>query len=222
MDFSNSFGEGDPLETYYLELLARRRGIVMPQQGMSCNRVNVAAHLAKAPPQPAESLSQGTKAPAIPTAAGLGHASTPTAHRPTKGTLHKILPNVWLTDSIEVAFRALDPYLPERTVMTSGYRSDADQARIINDYFAKHHGPEELVDAESRRQWLIHHEHMVIARVGSSPHRTGLAFDLSGSPINDIEAAVQRCAKDHGKDLFPLKNTIIERKQNCLHVNLTK
>jgi len=37
-----------------------------------------------------------------------------------------------------------------------------------------------------------------------------------------VDAAVERCAKDHGKDLFPLKNTIVEREQNCLHVNLTR
>jgi hypothetical protein len=136
------------------------------------------------------------------------------------GLLHKIWPSVKLTPSIEVAFRALDRYLPTGAVMTSGLRTDADQARIINEYFEKHHGPGEITDVEERRQWL-HSDGLIIAKVGSSPHRTGLAFDLSGAPIEKLKDAVDHSAADH-RELFPLKNTIVERKQNCLHVNLLK
>jgi hypothetical protein len=42
---------------------------------------------------------------------------------------------------------------------------------------------------------------------------------LSGGSLDQIKAAVTKCAKDHGAR-FPLLNTITERKQNCLHVNL--
>jgi hypothetical protein len=134
----------------------------------------------------------------------------------------KALPKVWssvtLTASIENAFTVLTAYLPAGVIMTSGYRSDADQARIINDYFADKKGPATIVDVEARRQWLKN-QGMIIARVGSSPHRTGLAFDISGGNLDQMDAAVRKCAEEQ-PTTFPLQGTIIERKQNCLHINL--
>ncbi|WP_257461467.1 LysM peptidoglycan-binding domain-containing protein [Archangium lipolyticum] len=127
--------------------------------------------------------------------------------------------DVILTEPIESAFLVLLPYLPKVTVMTSGYRSDDDQARLIQKYYGRHKGNPLEKDVEKQRQWLVKKKGLKIARVGSSPHRTGLAFDLSGGSIDDINAAVQKCAREQGSK-FPLLNTIIERKQNCLHVNL--
>jgi hypothetical protein len=132
-------------------------------------------------------------------------------------------PRIWskvvLTQPIESAFLLLVPYLPKATVMTSGYRSDADQTRIINEYYNEHKGNPLVTDVEKRRQWLVNVQGLKIAKVGSSPHRTGLAFDLSGGSLDEIKAAVAECVKAHGPK-FPLLNTITERKQNCLHVNL--
>jgi peptidoglycan hydrolase-like protein with peptidoglycan-binding domain len=142
--------------------------------------------------------------------------------RPTRGYTRKhprIWPKVVLTAPIESAFLVLLDYLPRETVMTSGYRSDADQERIINEYYAKHNGNPMVKDVEQRRQWLITRKGLKIARVGSSPHRTGLAFDLSGGDISTLDEAVKRCAREQGQK-FPLLGTIIERNQNCLHVNL--
>lgn len=127
---------------------------------------------------------------------------------------------VVLTHPIESAFLVLVDYLPKSVVMTSGYRSDADQARVINDYYAKNKGNPLVTDVEKRRLWLKD-QGLTIAKVGRSPHRTGLAFDLSGADVDTINAAVHKCAKEQGAR-FPLLNTIPERskKQNCLHVNL--
>ncbi len=200
-------------EVYYEELLAFRRAIGTAEAWAYRHVVGInggpsTQHL-NHPPE----LSAHHETPKI--------AQKPSiARQPTQGLLHKIWPKVKLTPSIEVGFRALDKYLPANVVMTSGLRSDADQERIINEYYASHGGPEEVTDVEQRRQWL-QSDGLIIAKVGSSPHRTGLAFDLSGAPIEKIKEAVDRAAADH-LELFPLKNTIVERKQNCLHVNLLK
>ena len=98
-------------------------------------------------------------------------------------------PTIVLTAPIESAFTVLYPTLPSTTVMTSGYRSDTDQARIINNFYAQYNGPATITDVEQRRQWLLkltvkdkngNVTTLKIGRVGGSPHRTGLAFDLSG------------------------------------------
>ncbi|HET9953335.1 MAG TPA: hypothetical protein VFQ61_02465 [Polyangiaceae bacterium] len=143
-----------------------------------------------------------------------------------KKSLPKVRSSVVLTEPIESAFTVLSDTLPVGAVMTSGYRSDADQARVINDYFAKFNGPGAISEVEARRQWLLalkdengKSKGLKIAAVGCSPHRTGLAFDLSGASLDAIERAVTQCAQTY-PDKFPLLNTILERNQNCLHVNL--
>lgn len=132
----------------------------------------------------------------------------------------RIWSKVILTTSIESAFEVLLPYLPTSAVMTSGYRSDADQTRVINDYYIEKGGDRAVTDVEQRRQWLMKEKGLKIARVGHSPHRTGLAFDLSGADIDVMDSAVNRCFAEN-KDTFPLHSTLREKNQNCLHVNLT-
>jgi hypothetical protein len=204
-----------PAEMYYQELVALRKAIGTAEEWAY-------RHLLGFNGGPSTTPLHSAIRPVLPPPVAATHAvHMPTAvHLPTMGLLHKIWPKVKLTSSIEVAFRALDRYLPAATVMTSGLRSDADQERIINEYYASHHGPAEIHDVEERRLWLKN-DGLIIAKVGSSPHRTGLAFDLSGASIDKIKEAVDQCAAEH-RDLFPLKNTIVERKQNCLHVNLIK
>lgn len=136
------------------------------------------------------------------------------------GSMAGIRGNVKLTAAIAAGYRLLSPYLPGGTVMTSGLRSDADQARIINEYFASKGGPSRITDVEQKRQWLITVKKMKIARVGSSPHRTGLAFDLSGAGLSSIRRAVNKCAAEK-KGQFKLAGTILESANNCLHVNLS-
>lgn len=138
----------------------------------------------------------------------------------SSATFKKMWKSVKLTKSIEKAFRVLEPHLPNGAVMTSGYRSDEDQARIINEYYASHKGPASTTDVEERRLWLKA-QGLIIAKVGSSPHRTGLAFDLSGAPLSTLQECVDKAAAENPTD-FPLKRTITERKQNCLHVDLLR
>ena len=80
--------------------------------------------------------------------------------------------------------------------------------------------PASITDAEAQRQWLASNYDMVIGRVGSSPHRTGLAFDLSGAPLSQIEAAVRRCAREKPAE-FHFSRLIYESANNCIHVEVT-
>ena len=71
-----------------------------------------------------------------------------------------------------------------------------------------------------RYKWL-RGQGMIIAAPGKSPHRTGLAFDLSGAKLDTIDADVKQAAHDHPSEFF-FKDTIVERKNNCLHVDVSK
>lgn len=133
--------------------------------------------------------------------------------------LSRIEPNVKLTSSIEAAWRVLLPYLPAGAEMTSGLRSDEDQANLINRYYTSHGGTSQDESVEQKREWL-QGKGMIIARVGSSPHRTGLAFDISGASLGSIQASIIRCHNEK-KAEFKFLDTIIERANNCIHVNLS-
>lgn len=136
------------------------------------------------------------------------------------GSLPHVQSGVKLTDAISSNYRVLAPFLPAGAVMTSGLRTDADQESLIHRYFKSHGGPASITDAEAQRQWLASNYDMVIARVGSSPHRTGLAFDLSGAPLSQIEAAVRRCAREKPAE-FHFSRLIYESSNNCIHVEVT-
>ncbi len=136
------------------------------------------------------------------------------------GSLPHVQPGVKLTEAISSNYRVLAPYLPAGTVMTSGLRTDEDQASLIHRYFRSHGGPASITDTEEQRQWLANNYDMVIARVGSSPHRTGLAFDLSGAALSQIEAAVRRCAREKPAE-FHFSKLIYESANNCIHVEVT-
>ena len=135
------------------------------------------------------------------------------------GDLPRIMPGVKLTEAIIANYRVLVPYLPQSCYMTSGLRTDEDQANLIHRYYHSHGGPGAVQDAEQQREWLSSHYGMIIARVGSSPHRTGHAFDLSGAPLGEILAAVNRCKREKPTE-FHLVDTIFERANNCLHVDI--
>ena len=139
---------------------------------------------------------------------------------PNDAHLAHIQPGVKLTGPIAANYRVLQPFLPAGTVMTSGYRSDEDQASLIHRYFHSHGGPAAITDTEKEREWLAETHGMVIGRVGSSPHRTGLAFDLSGAPIGEIQAAVMRCVREKPAE-FHYSRLIFERANNCVHVEVS-
>lgn len=136
------------------------------------------------------------------------------------GSLPHVNHGVKLTEAIESNYRVLAPYLPGGTYLTSGLRTDQDQANVIHNYFAQYGGPSSITDTEQQRQWLERNHGMVIAHVGSSPHRTGLAFDLSGASLSQIEAAVRRCAREKPAE-FHFSRLIYESSNNCIHVEVT-
>ena len=133
--------------------------------------------------------------------------------------LSRIEPNVKLTGAIEAAWRVLLPYLPAGAEMTSGLRTDGDQANLINRYYAQNGGTAVDENVEQKREWL-QNKGFIIAKVGTSPHRSGLAFDISGAPLGEIQAAVVRCYNEK-KAEFRFLDTVVERANNCIHVNLT-
>ncbi|NUN13006.1 MAG: peptidoglycan-binding protein [Myxococcales bacterium] len=137
----------------------------------------------------------------------------------TPGDLSRVRSGVKLTPALVAGIRTVSPYLPSPTVVTSGLRSDEDQAALIHRYFQQKGGPATIKDVEARRQWLLG-KGMKIARVGSSLHRTGLAFDLSGGSLSAIQSGVLKCAKEKTGE-FKFSRTIFERANNCVHVELT-
>ena len=172
-----------------------------------------------APPKENKPQGQHGQAPAPQQQQGAGeHQHDVTKPVPSNG-LERIEPGVKLTAPITAAWKVLMPYLPRSAMMTSGLRTDQDQANIINRFYAENGGPASIKDVERRREWLGH-KGFIIARVGSSPHRTGLAFDISGAPLGEIQAAIIRCHDDKRGE-FHFLDTIIERANNCIHVNLS-
>lgn len=127
-----------------------------------------------------------------------------------------------------LAFRALSYFLTNGTMLTSCYRSQADQDRIIKSYAIKkgYKGDQSNFDkmhAFTKKKGLI------IARKVSRGHggvgETG-AFDFSGVPLNQIWKGVENAnAKLTGKMKFAKlrmgigKQSIIETKNNAVHVH---
>ena len=134
------------------------------------------------------------------------------SHQSSIGTLH-VQPNVKLTPNIIQAATVIAKYLPRSTVMTSGWRNDEDQARVI----AQKHA---LVDNDVWKTWQAAVAAKVkINWVGKSNHRPGNAMDLSGAPLGQIQAAVLKAKAEHPE--AKIDNTFVEGGgQNCLHVNL--
>jgi hypothetical protein len=129
-----------------------------------------------------------------------------------------IRPGVKLTAAISAAFAILRPYLPRGTVMTSGLRSDEDQRALINRMYLQKGGPANVTDINRRLQFL-RQRGVKIAAPGSSPHRTGKAFDLSGAGLSSIVAAVLKCKRE--KREFKYTKHILEPKNNCVHVEVS-
>ena len=59
----------------------------------------------------------------------------------------------------------------------------------------------------------------MLAEGADVPEQLDLTLNERARTEQAIDEAVKKCAKEHG-DSFPLFNTIPERNQNCLHVNL--
>jgi hypothetical protein len=102
--------------------------------------------------------------------------------------------------------------LPGGTVLTSGWRTDEEQADLIVHYAGG------LVDGDLAATYEVASSKVLIAWVGESPHRPGLAFDLSGAALSAIEDAVLDCKQAHPGD--GIEDTILESSNNCVHVDV--
>lgn len=126
---------------------------------------------------------------------------------------------VHLTPAIVRTAKILAEYMPAGTVITSGWRTDEDQAYIIWDYAGraagqgKHNGM--LVDNDLWKTKPKAEEYNnPIAWVGESDHRSGLAMDLAGASLSLIQAAVEKC-KEERPDA---KIRYIKPEPKCIHV----
>ncbi|NVB82919.1 MAG: hypothetical protein HOV81_31365 [Kofleriaceae bacterium] len=126
---------------------------------------------------------------------------------------------VHLTPPIVRTAKILAEYVPAGTLITSGWRTDEDQAYIIWDYAGraagrgKHNGM--LVDNDLWKTKPKAEEYNnPIAWVGESDHRSGLAMDLAGASLSDIEAAVEKCKAERPE----AKIRYIIHEPKCIHV----
>jgi hypothetical protein len=123
-----------------------------------------------------------------------------------------------------LSYIMLKPYLPPGTRMTSGYRTPEEQLDLIK-RFARNLGmtvpPNVSVGDESSWAGLWHGiraRGIIIASPNTTPHgREEAVFDLAGADLDSINAGLLR-AKEKG--LITYRNIIIERKNNCVHVEV--
>lgn len=123
-----------------------------------------------------------------------------------------------------LSYIMLKPYLPPGTRMTSGYRDPKEQLGLIVRY-ARSFGlavpPNVSVEDESSWMGLwngVRSRGIIIASPNTTPHgREEAVFDLSGADLDSINAGLLK-AKEKG--LITYRNIIIERKNNCVHVEV--
>lgn len=123
-----------------------------------------------------------------------------------------------------LSYIMLKPYLPPGTRMTSGYRDPQKQLDLIVRY-ARSFGMAvpASVSVEDESSWEglwsgIRSRGIIIAKPNTTPHgREEAVFDLSGADLDSINAGLMQ-AKEKG--LITYRNIIIERKNNCVHVEV--
>ncbi len=159
------------------------------------------------------------------------------------------LKNVWdsavLTAKIREAWLILQPEMPKGTQLTSGVRTWAKTAELVERYFLKSKdtliAKGKLTEGEAAR--LVREKRYddmsayirkntykndkgefkqmyVVAEVGASRHCTGRAMDLSGSSLDAIESAVKRVASTNATFGKLFEKTINEKGNNCVHIDL--
>ena len=131
----------------------------------------------------------------------------------------------------KAAWEALQPFLPNGTSLTSCYRSQEDQERIIKNKAVKFKYAGDPNDLDAMHAFITKKPKpgQVVARNVGTGHggknNTG-AFDLSGANLDQIWSGVERAnemLKDRVK-FAPLNGakgyrSIIERENNAVHVH---
>jgi hypothetical protein len=121
----------------------------------------------------------------------------------------------------------LKSYLPRGTILSSVYRPDEHQLKIIVDLATKEKfkftKPPTLGDRSSWAPALafLRSKGYEIAEPGKSSHRLGIAYDLKGPDLSKIEAGVRRAVKD-GRIMLaqtpkPIRHELVNK---CVHVEI--
>ena len=123
----------------------------------------------------------------------------------------------------EAAWGVLSYFLPNGSVLTSCYRTQADQDRIIRNYAQKYgySGPDDLdkMLAFNRSKGLV-----IARNVGKGHGGTGGtgAFDVSGADLDAIWEGVEAANGDRLKAVkfkgLKGDGSIIERENNAVHI----
>ncbi|MEZ4401366.1 MAG: hypothetical protein R3B06_15180 [Kofleriaceae bacterium] len=125
---------------------------------------------------------------------------------------------VKLAPAMIPALQAIGRYGGQRGMyVTSGVRTDAEQAQII---VRKAGG---LIGGDLWKSYQrCRARGQVVAWVGSSPHRPGKAFDIGGA-ANGISVEARRAAVRRAANAAPgagIGTLVPESANNCLHVNI--
>lgn len=130
------------------------------------------------------------------------------------------------------AWLMLSPYLPPGSRLTSCYRGQEDQDRIIRNKAAKFgfRGPSNDLDAMHKFITTTPFPGQVIGRFVGRGHggaNNTAAFDLAGTDLNLIWRGVEQAnaglvgkVKFAGQNLGKGQSSILELKNNCMHVHL--
>lgn len=125
-------------------------------------------------------------------------------------------------------WRAIMPYLPVGTRLTSVYRPAEEQLKILVD-MAKKRGFkfEKAPTVSDEKSWqkaldFVRGKGVKIAAPGRSAHQRAIAYDFSGPSLEAIEAGVRRAVKDRAIILARgSRNPILVEKANhCVHVEI--
>jgi len=123
----------------------------------------------------------------------------------------------------KVAWAFLSQFLPDGSMLTSCYRSQSDQERIIKNYAEKNKYTGDKNDFNAMHAFIKSKGLVVARRIGKGhggKQNTG-AFDVSGADLDAIWEGVEAANNDPNKiaKFDKLKQgSIIERKNNAVHV----
>lgn len=133
---------------------------------------------------------------------------------------------LWMDAGNRMIWQALKLYLPPETRLTSVCRSPHQQLAFIvrtarqKGYTA---GPNPIL--ADRSTWLgaleyIRSKGYKVAEPGRSVHERGLAYDLSGANLSEIEKAVRKAVADGRIRLVRPDGIIVELHNRCVHVEI--
>ena len=133
-----------------------------------------------------------------------------------------------LVDTANVmVWYTLKPYLPPGTRLSSVYRpASAQLAFIVRKAKKEGYVFEKPPVLHDRDTWIgalqfLRDLDYKIAEPNKSMHQRGIAYDLVGKKLDDIEAGVRRAVKEGRITLAKTKRPILrETKNNCVHVEI--